>query len=77
MVKVIGSLLEFLVNFGIWSFGVVKIWICEICILENWGDFLECLVCGSDGFSWVFVFRLGKGGDSVGNDKCKKKVFKF
>lgn len=41
-------------------------------MLENVGDFFECVMCGFDGFFWVLVLKLG-----VVGDKCKKKLLKF
>lgn len=77
LVKATGSLLEPSVNSGTRSSGAAKTWTCETCTLENRGDSPECLACGSDGPSWALASRSGKGGDSAGNDKRKKKVSKF
>lgn len=54
--------------------GAAKNWTCERCTFANREDSPECVMCGSDGPSWA---RAGKGADSAGNDKRKKKVSKF
>lgn len=57
--------------------GQAKVWTCESCTLENQGDSAECVACGRDGPEWAVASRSGKGTDSAGNDKRKKKLSKF
>lgn len=59
------------------SSGQAKGWTCEACTLQNRGDSPECVACGSDGPEWALASRSGKGADSAGNDKRKKKLSKF
>ncbi|KAG0563177.1 hypothetical protein M758_8G009100 [Ceratodon purpureus] len=59
------------------SSGRAKGWTCQACTLENRGDSPECAACGSDGPEWALASRSGKGTDSAGNDKRKKKLSKF
>ena len=59
------------------SSGQAEGWTCETCTLENRGNSPECVACGSDGPEWALASRSGRGADSAGNDKRKKKLSKF
>jgi hypothetical protein len=54
-----------------------KIWLCDSCTLENRGVSPKCVLCGTDGPSWVQASGSGRGVDTAGNDKRKKKISKF
>lgn len=54
-----------------------KIWVCDSCTLVNRGDSPKCEVCGIDGSSGVQASGSGRGADTAGNDKRKKKISKF